>query len=80
MDTLESFYNTNGNQFSILLDALKRNPFSSEKNNADKLNFVAAKYFSYIGEIKKAREEFSCLEYHPLFSSEAKDFLKYHSK
>ena len=80
LDTLESFYNTDGNQFSILLDALKRNPFSSKKNNADKLNYIAAKYFSYIGETKKAREEFNCLEYHPLFGSEAKEFLRCHSK
>lgn len=76
LDTLESFYNCDENQSLVLLNTLKRNPFSSEKNNVDKLNFVSAKYFSYIGETQKAIEEFSILEYHPLFGNEAKRFLK----
>ncbi|MBA3284253.1 MAG: hypothetical protein H0U27_04240, partial [Nitrosopumilus sp.] len=80
LDTLSVFYDASDNQISVLLNALKRHPHSKEKNNADKIHLLTARYYSYVGEHQKAVEEFSFLEDHPLFGKEAKSYLTHQTK
>ena len=80
LDSLFSFYNKVDQQFPILLDALQRDFLSKEKNNADKLTLLKARYYKYQKQITKADVEYSLLEYHPIFGEEAKLYLQCRTK
>lgn len=76
LDTLFCFYHNPEEEMPILMDALQRDPLSKEKNNADKLNLLKARYFNYSGQTDKAADAYSFLQYHPIFGEESKLFIE----
>lgn len=80
LDTLSCFYNNPEEEMPILMDALQRDSLSKEKNNADKLNLLKARYFNYSGQTDKAADAYSFLQYHPIFGEESKLFIECQTK
>lgn len=80
LDTLFCFYNEPEEELPILINALGRDPLSKERNNADKLHLLKARYLNYSGQTNKAVDAYSFLENHPMFGEEAKLFIECQTK
>jgi hypothetical protein len=69
------FYGQNQAAFQAGLEALTFHPSAKDKNNEDKLALLAARFSRQTGRVSDARRSYEILHYHPLFGTEAEEFL-----
>lgn len=73
---IAEFYDTDPSVCRAGLEALEFHPSGKEKNNEDKLLLLRARFQRQKGRAIQARAPYEMLRYHPLFGTEAEEYLR----
>jgi len=72
---IADFYDVESSACGAGLEALEFHPSGKEKNNEDKLALLRARFQRQAGHAIQARATYEMLRYHPLFGTEAEEYL-----
>jgi hypothetical protein len=72
---IADFYDGHPSPCGAALEALEFHPSGKEKNNEDKLSLLRARFQRRVGSVSQARATYEMLQYHPLFGTEAEEYL-----
>jgi hypothetical protein len=75
VSVIADFYDGNPSICAAGLEALEFHPSGREKSNEDKLLLLRARFERRAGDARQAREKYELLRYHPLFGTEAEEYL-----
>ncbi len=75
VNVIADFYDGEPSRFAAGLEALEFHPSAKEKSNEDKLLILRARFHRQAGQASQARETYEMLRYHPLFRTEAEEYL-----
>jgi hypothetical protein len=75
VQVIADFYDSHLSACGAGLDALEFHPSAKEKNNEDKLSLLRARCHRRADSVSQARATYEMLQYHPLFGTEAEEYL-----
>jgi hypothetical protein len=72
---IADFYDDDPPTCGAGLEALEFHPSAKERNNEDKLLVLRARFHRQARGANQARAKYEMLRYHPLFGTEAEEYL-----